>query len=179
MLQVIRFIVYYFILPAIYLLILLFDFNLVRRGQSQTERIQMLLGVVAGILTSVVVIMLDLETDLFSVLIDLPDPTSIAAIWPYVVIAFLLGVFLMLIIHLLLRVQKILSFVVMFNILGIIASGYFLVSLSNIRTIFAVSSLGFLVGIVIYFMLAPGVLPLLIRGIPARREKSEQGADWS
>ena len=57
---------------------------------------------------------------------------------------------------------------------------YFLLTLSNIRGIVAVSSLGFLVGIIIYFMLVPGIVPLLIGGIPQKtQDDTPRKPDWS
>lgn len=178
MLPVIQFVVYFFILPIIYILMMLFDFNLVRRAESQTQRLRMLFGVVAGVLVAVIVMLLDQTTNLFRIS-TLPDPTKIDQVGPYVGIAFLVGLLLMLLIHLLLKAQQVLSFIVMFTILAMVVSLYFLLTMSDIRSIVAVSSLGFLVGIIIYFMLVPSIVPLLIAGVPAQQPEHSQKPDWS
>ena len=134
-------------------------------------------GVILGILLSVIVMMLDQTTNVFKVS-SLPDPSKFEQVSPYVLIAFLVGIVLMLIIHMLLRAQQILSFIVMFTIIAMIVSIYFLLTISDIRSIVAVASLGFLAGIIIYCMIFPSILALLISGVPQQAER-EKRPDWS
>ena len=170
MLSIIQVMVYWFVLPVIFILILLFDLNLVRTSDSREQRFRMLLGVIGGFILAVIVMLLDQSTNIFRDW-PLPDPNRIDQVWPFVVIAFLAGVLLLFVIHQLLRAQVVLSFIVMFTVIAIIVAVYFLLTISEIRSVVAVSALGFLAGLIIYLMLQPSLIPLLVAGISSDTDK--------
>jgi hypothetical protein len=159
-----RFLVYIFILPVFYLLLLLFDLNLIRAANTSTQRTNRLFGVIGGVFAAGLIILLDQTTDFLVVHAALPDPTKIEDIWIYLLFSFLGGFALLLFTHILLKSQRALPFLCFFTILLISTSVYFLLKSPQIRNIFAVSSLAFLVGGICYFMFVPNVVPMLIIG---------------
>ena len=178
MLPIIQFVVYLIILPLVYIIILLFDINILRRARTGEERLQRLFGVGAGILSAIIVILLDQTTTLFSIN-SLPDASQIGEVWPFVGIAFLVGGVVMFVIHQILKTQQFLAFFVLLTVFAMISSIYFLLTISAIRSVVAVASLGFLRGIIIYTMLFPDIIHWLTNGSDGSTPERQQRPDWS
>lgn len=142
-----------FILPAIYLIMAWFDFDLIRRAGSQEQRLRMLLGLIAGIVSFILVVFLD-QIYGFIKKTAIPDPSDFEVIRVCISFSFLLAAFLMFTTRLIgLRPQQILSFLVLFITFAICISIYFLFLYSEIRSIVAISSFSFFTGLTLDLML--------------------------
>jgi hypothetical protein len=161
MLTLIQFLVFYVIVPVIYIAILAFDTILIIRASTLTNRWRGLAAILAGFLTSAVIILLDqVYGGLFS---KMPPIESLEQVWPAAVIMVLVGFFLLLIIDLLLR-KGVVPFVILFTVAGVMVSGYYLLTLTQLRTLMAVGAIGFVVGTLIYFMVFPNNIAGHIQG---------------
>ena len=116
----------------------------------------MLFSVIAGVLISVMIVVLDQTYGLIKN-VELPDPAKISELWPYVAGAFLLGLLLIFGARLALKPQQVLSFIVMFVILAVIVSVYSLLTLSETSSVVVMCSLSFFLGFTICLMLIPDI----------------------
>src|SRR6266498_1085281 len=161
MLALVQFFVFYIVVPLIYLAILLFDYLLIAKARTLENRLRSLGGILTGFLMAVVVILLDLN---YGPLVSLPPQSSeLQEVWLSAAIFALIGFILLLMIDFLLR-RGIVPFVIMFTITGTMLSVYFMVRLSAIRTMVAISTIGFLVGTITYFIIFPSRISSSIRG---------------
>ena len=168
MLTVIQFIVFYMILPVIYFFVAAFDFLLIAKASTLKHRWQALGGAVNGFLISIVIILLDgMFGGLFG---SVAPPENIQQTWPAAVIMAFVGFFLLLFIDLLVR-RGVIPFTIMFTVTALIVSAYYLLTLTQIRTITAIGAIGFLVGAIVYFMMFPSSIIDQIR--PTQDKKEE------
>lgn len=72
----------------------------------------------------------------------------------------------MLVVHSLLMAQQLSSFLIQLVTLLMLISAYFILVNPAIRSVLAISSLGFISGVFIYIVLMPTIIPLLISGMP-------------
>ena len=148
---IVNFFVFFILVPLIYLAILFFDFMLIARTKTLINRWRNIAGVFVGFLISVIVIMLDQNYG--SVIPNLIGDEYETA-WSSAVIFGVIGFLVLLGIDFLLR-RGVAAFVIIFTVVGVFLSAYFLISLSSIRTATAVTTIGFLVGVILYFVLFP------------------------
>ena len=148
---VIQFLVFWILVPAIYLAILAFDVLLIIKSRSLQQIWRNIGGVVIGILITVIVIMLN---QTFGTILTEKIGNTYETAWTSAVIFGIIGFIVLLAIDFLLR-RGIASFVIMFTVLGVLLSGYFLLTLSEIRTTTALATIGFLIGVILYFIIFP------------------------
>jgi len=160
MFQIIQFFVFFILVPAIYLAILAFDLLLIIRAKSLEQRWRSIAGVLVGFLITVIVVLLDQNVQ---PIIPRTVGDAFDTAWSSAVIAAVLGFLVLLGIDFLLR-RGVISFIILFTVSGVLLSGYFLVNLTNIKTTTAVSTIGFLVGIILYFIFFPSRIFNAIRG---------------
>jgi len=141
----------YVIVPLLYVAIVAFDVLLIVRQQSLKRRLQAIAGAVAGFLGAMVILLLDVE---FQGLINEPSVApQLDQVWPWAIIVAFIGFGLLLIIDLLLK--RGVPFIIGFTIAGVFISGYYIFSLTLLRVTASVSAIGFLIGIIIYFIFFP------------------------
>lgn len=150
---------------AICLGILIFNWFLVRRSDPR-YRLQMAFGYLAGMLVTLVVILLDQISGGIS--ISPADPTNLPFFVSYVISAGISAMILMLIFRLLLRGRAI-GFFVLLTIMAALVSPYFVLTKPQIGNVLAVLFLGFLVGVTVYIMIDTEFIEL-IRQLLRHRE---------
>ncbi len=152
MLLILQFLVYFLFIPVIYLAILVFDFFLITRATTLIQRWQSLAGILAGLLLSLMVIIID---QFYGPLIPRqPESYNINSIWQLIIITFIIGFIVMLLTEPLIR-HGVGTFVILFNIMGLVTLTYFLATLTEIRPVVAIGTIGILLGVITYFMLFP------------------------
>ena len=135
-----------------YLVILLFDILLLRRSRTLVARWRSLAGMVAGFLISVIVILLD---QFYGPIIHLTEQNNnITSVWPLSVIYALIGFVALLIIDFLLG-RGFAPFIILITTIAVYVSAYFLITLSENRIPIIMGTIGFLIGLIIYFMMFP------------------------
>lgn len=168
MLPIMSFFVFFILVPTIYIAIILFDLLLIARTRTVQQRLRSLAGVLVAFLVSVIVILLDQS---FGPLIKISIPSNAFEIsWSSAVIALFIGFMILLGLDFLVS-RGIVPFVILFTIAGVLLSAYFLLSLSEIRTTTAITTMGFLVGVILYFMIFP---TRIFNAVLAKGEEKEE-----
>lgn len=116
-------------------------------------------AVLVGFLVSIVVILLDQN---FGPVISNTINDDFERAWASAVIFAIVGFLALLGIDLLLKRGT--AFVITFTVTGVFLSGYFLLNLTELRTTTAVTTIGFLIGIILYFIAFPSRIYYTIRG---------------
>ncbi len=158
--QIVNFFVFFIVVPIIYTVILLFDIVLIARSKTLENRWRNIAGVLVGFLVAVVFILLDQN---FKPIIPRSVNDDFELAWSYAIIFGIVGFLVLLGIDLLLK-RGVVAFVIIFTFAGVILSAYFLLSLSAIRTTTAVTTIGFLIGVILYFIVFPTRIFYTIRG---------------
>src|SRR5690242_12081656 len=115
-------IIYFIVLPIIYVTIIWFDYNLIRSANSPTDRLRMVISVFAGVLVSVIIISLDSTLNIFTY--EPSRTIDIRNSWQFVVSSLFLGLFAMSMVHLFAKKNSASSFFVMFTVVMMIIVAY-------------------------------------------------------
>lgn len=158
--QIVNFFVFFIIVPVIYIVILIFDVMLIIRSRTLENRWRNMAGVLVGFLIAVIIILLDQN---FNPLISPSVSDDFDIAWSSAVIFGIVGFLVLLGIDFMLQ-RGVVAFVIVFTVAGVILSGYFLMSLSAIRTTTAVTTIGFLIGVILYFIIFPARIFNTVRG---------------
>ena len=140
---------YWVIVPLLFMSILFFDFILMMGQENTQKRIQVIAGGTAGFIISSILIMLD--NDFGGVFPELVDCTLNSGLSAMFFMLFL-GFFILFVVDLLLR-RKVVPFIVMGNIAVINITIYLLISTNTNKSIIIIALISFFVGIIIYYML--------------------------
>lgn len=152
MLQIIETIVYFVIIPAIYLSMFLFYFYLLsNQSIPQQSKLRTLFGILAGGLIAGVFLLLDTDTSLLKAVNSMPSTITPSETLPYIAIGFIIGLLLMPAVKAILQSEISLSFVAMWSTFIMIMLSFFLETLQPFRSIIAVSIFGTVAGTVTYF----------------------------
>jgi hypothetical protein len=164
--QIVNFFVFFMVVPVIYIGILLFDVMLIIRSRTLENRWRNMAGILVGFLVAVVFILLDQN---FKPIISRSVNDDFEIAWSSAIIFGVVGFLVLLGIDFLLQ-RGVVAFVIIFTVAGVILSGYFLLSLSAIRTTTAVTTIGFLIGVILYFIFFPSRIFNTIRGQEAQTD---------
>ncbi len=156
----ISFVIYFLIVPVMYLGIIVFDFMLILRAKKLYNRWQGLSGAFAGLLIALMFMLLDQSYEIIKVA---PPTINLQQVWPYAVIAGVLGFTLMIFIDIFLQ-RGAVGFVILANVGVLLVSAYYLIIQSENRLPATIAIIGLLVGIIIYFILFPTRIFNTIRG---------------
>lgn len=171
MFQIIQFVVFALIVPLIYIALIAFDVLLVIKASNLQNRYRGLGGFMLGLLITIVIILLD---QAFGGLIkESPAPLELDTVWPIAVILTVIGFVVLLAIDLLLR-RGVIPFIIAFTVCGMLISGYYLLTLTQLRTATAVGAIGFMIGIIIYFIMFPTRIFNQLRGRGNEGESNEE-----
>lgn len=161
MFLILQFIVFAILIPIIYCFILMFDILLLMKSRTLVARWRSLAGMVAGFLISVTIILLD---QFYGPLFNFSEqPNNINSVWPLSVIFTIIGFVILLIIDFLLG-RGFAPFVILVTTVVVFVSSYYLITRSENRIAITMSTLGFVIGQIIYFMMFPSRIYQALRG---------------
>jgi len=144
-----QFLVYFIAIPIVYIFMIAMIIFLIIIAKNVKTRWLSIVGVFGGILFALIFVILDVTT---TGLADLSiDPTNILVVSPFAVIGLVAGFFTLLVIDLFVA-KKLISFVVFSITWTTAVSGYFLIIATDLRGVVAISTVAFLLGIVVYVM---------------------------
>lgn len=151
--KTIQSIIYVFIVPAVYILILYFNFDLVKNAKGQKQRVRMLFSFIGSVILFIMFVLID---QVYQPLhqSDLPSPSNIEEISLYLAIPFLVSAIIMFLTRLLMKPNQALSFVVLSSALGVFISVYYIFRLTQIYVVVIESSFSYYLGFLLDFMLS-------------------------
>lgn len=159
MLQIIRIISFYIILPLSALLWLFFIYTIVSNTSTLKHKWQNLGGILGGLLISCAVMIFDLS---FKLSAQLPPETlTFLSVAIPTTLATVIGFSTLLIVGYLNR-KGMIPLMLMFILLGLSTSLYYLISLSQLRYVSSFSIIGFAVGCIVYLVIYPPRLIYLL-----------------
>lgn len=148
--NILQSLVFFCVVPIMYLFILLFAFLIIRGAPTIELRVRTLVGVLGGVLFALAFIIVDLTATGFASLSV--DTTNVFFVVPFGIFSAILGFFILLGIDVFLR-RGAASFVVFFMVWVSVVSAYFLIRASELRSVISLSTVTFLLGNVIYVLM--------------------------
>jgi hypothetical protein len=158
MITIIQFLVLFILVPLLYIGIILFDGLLIIRASTLTGRWRNLASIFAGFLISVIIILLDQN---YSGILTKKISTFDSLLWISIIFA-LIGFLSLLMMDLLLK-RGVVPFVILYNVVAVLVSAYFLIS-SPERTTSTIAFVSLMVGIILYLIIFPSRLANTVLG---------------